>query len=1003
MKHPSIRETINGVLKWISPTNPAPATVYTAAFISAMLYSIVTAGGPGAVQALGLTLGQGIVTGLIGSVLLDGAKNAEEKQRELKGKIEEALRENAEELRAEIDKVFQWLSSEHQDILTAIWDARGLTDDDRAWLRDEFAKLQREWRDREERERALRMSYLNSLLKDAGRIDLIGIDRKAAEEEDARQAEVQVGAIYVPLQTSELEEDELRGLRQGSKAVAPSAADDERTRRMVSAIAQLDRHDRLVLLGDPGSGKSTFVKFVASCLAGEALANETVNLATLVTPVPADEREASSESWSHGALLPVMVELRKFAARGLPAVGETATGEYLWQFIARELNESALGEYAPMLRVSLRCDGGLLLLDGLDEVPEAEQRRRQIIEAIEGFAAAFPRCRLLVTSRTYAYLNQRWRLRDFHEAKLMPFDRPRIDAFIARWYAQATVTRRRTPGDAAERARRLMREVGKNPRLYELAQRPLILTLMAALHDWRGGELPEKRWQLYEEAVDLLLERWNKKKTYRDGEGRTVELPNLAEWLKVDRAKVRLLLNRLAYEAHAAQPELTGTADIREDDLVLGLFRIRTAAGIDQAQIIDYLQERAGLLVAHGAGVYTFPHRTFQEYLAACHLTDRDDPDALAELVHAEPNRWREVALLAGAKAGVWTLADALCPDGVSTYPCGKTPCDAWGALIAGLGLAESAVLPPETRRNTNILARLQPHLCCILAEGKLPAIERAAAGNVLATIGDPRFHGADGWFLPIDPPFGFIEIPAGEFLMGSNKEDDPDASGAELPRHRVTLPAYYIGKYPVTVAQFRAFVEANPGFKVSDPDCLKGPANHPVVWVTWHEALEYCAWLTGVLRDQQARHGALFSAFAGREWTVTLPSEAEWEKAARGTEARRYPWGPDWDANRANCSETGIDGTSAVGCFPGSTSPYKVEDMSGNVWEWTRSLYTKYPYVARDGRENPKGKGDRVLRGGCWNYDNPDFFRCASRHGGDPTCWGDYIGFRCVLASPGP
>ena len=194
-------------------------------------------------------------------------------------------------------------------------------------------------------------------------------------------------------------------------------------------------------------------------------------------------------------------------------------------------------------------------------------------------------------------------------------------------------------------------------------------------------------------------------------------------------------------------------------------------------------------------------------------------------------------------------------------------------------------------------------------------------------------------------------------------------------------LPAYYIGKYPVTVAQFRAFIEADPKFKVNDPDCLQGIANHPVVLVNWHEALAYCAWLTGELRGHQARHGALFPAFGGREWTVTLPSEAEWEKAARGTDARRYPWGEEWDANRANCKESGIGSTSAVGCFPAGASPYGVEEMSGNVWEWTRSLHQDYPYVAGEGRENLEGKGGRVLRGGSWNGVDPDYFRCADRH----------------------
>jgi len=993
----NLREkVINEFLEFTSPARTAAVTGY-AALSAAMLYAIAAAGGPEAVQAIGLSLGNGVLTSLLASHLYD-TKDAATRRKAM-AEIERALREQAE-VQGEIHQALSDLRLSLHDLSDAAREACGLTDEDRAWLRDEFAELRRDWQAREEQESALRNAYLNHLLKVAGRIDLFGIDRQTAVEEDARRSEVEVGAIYVPLRTSELEEDELSGQERNAGARVLSQADDNRARNMISAIAQLDRRRRLVLLGDPGSGKSTFAKFVACCLAGEALEDPAVNLAMLAMPVPDEENKTSPENWSHGALLPVMVELRKFAALGLPPVDEQATCKHLWEFIARELDDSELGEYAPMLRTTLRRDGGLLLLDGLDEVPEADRRRRQILDAIEDFAAAFPSCRLLVTSRTYAYLNQQWRLHDFHEAMLMPFDRPQVDAFIDRWYAQAVITRHRTPADAEQRAQHLKEAIKNNDRIFDLAGRPLILTLITALHDWREGDLPEKRWQLYEETVDLLLERWNKKKTYRSRDGQTVELPNLAEWLKVDRGKVRLLLNRLAYEAHAAQADTRGTADIAEQELADGLFDLTKAPKVHPAAIIEFLQERAGILVAHGDKVYTFPHRTIQEYLAACHLTDLDDPDALGELVRREPDRWRETALLVCAKAGVWTCADALCPDDVSAYPCGKTPCDAWGALIAGLGVAESAILPPESRRNQRILTRLRSHLCCILAEGKLPVIERAAAGNVLATIGDPRFHGSEHWYLPKDNQFGFIEIPAGPFLMG-NDQYNLDAFPEEVPRHKVTLPTYYLARFPVTAAQFRAFVEADR-YSAGDPDCLRETANHPVVMVSWQEAMDYCAWLNRVLHEYEAQSGPLFPAFASREWAVTLPSEAEWEKAARGVDARKYPWGNKWDVNCVNSYETGINTTNAVGCFPGGRGPYGIEEMSGNVWEWTRSKYVDYPYKA-DERESSDGDDARVLRGGSWYNDSPWFFRAALRYWHAPGYRFVNFGFRCVVRSPGP
>ena len=239
------------------------------------------------------------------------------------------------------------------------------------------------------------------------------------------------------------------------------------------------------------------------------------------------------------------------------------------------------------------------------------------------------------------------------------------------------------------------------------------------------------------------------------------------------------------------------------------------------------------------------------------------------------------------------------------------------------------------------------------------------------------------------------VWIPPGPFLMGSDKEKDPQAFDDELPQHRVTLPGYWIGRYPVTVAQFRAFVEAS-GHRPQDPDSLKGPDEHPVAWVSWYDALAYCRWL---------------SEKAGIP--VALPSEAEWEKAARGTDGRIYPWG-DEPPDEGRCSfKNHVRGTTPVGRYsPQGDSPYGCADMAGNVWEWTRSLWGedlrkpdfKYPYDPEDGRENLETGRDvrRVLRGGAF-LDEDRRVRCAARLRLDPNRrYGDF-GFRVVAArAPG-
>ena len=144
------------------------------------------------------------------------------------------------------------------------------------------------------------------------------------------------------------------------------------------------------------------------------------------------------------------------------------------------------------------------------------------------------------------------------------------------------------------------------------------------------------------------------------------------------------------------------------------------------------------------------------------------------------------------------------------------------------------------------------------------PAVVRCRVGKTLGRLGDPRFHDADLWCLPKDPLLGFVEIPAGPFTMGSDKARDSDAFDDETPQHQVTLPAYYVGRWPVTVAQFRAFVEESR-LTPANRDCLNGVANHPVVNVSWEEALAYCRWLTGKLRASDQVAGAARDAAASR------------------------------------------------------------------------------------------------------------------------------------------
>ncbi len=887
-------------------------------------------------------------------------------------------------------------------------------------------------------EQALEHAYLSQVLAQARKLNLPGIDPQMATGAGTEhQTQLQLDAVYTALltRTSAASDEERNEIRN---KIAHGLRDEDR--RNYAALAHMDRSRRLVLLGEPGSGKSTFLNYVAACMAGELVGDERTNLDVLRSPLPPEpDRPNSPDSgagyslpqfWAHGALLPVPVILRDFAAAALPPAGVRATADHLWSFIEGTLERMSLEDYAPVLRRRLLEDGGLILLDGLDEVPDADERRLQLKEVVESFASTFGRCRFLVTSRIYAYENQAWHLQDFEDATLAPFTQGQIVRFVDLWYAHVGDMRSMTPDDARGRADLLKTAVMRSDRLRELAERPLLLTLMASLHALRGGSLPDQREKLYDETVQLLMDHWDRQRVVYglDGKPRVIQ-PSLAEYLKVERQDdVRKLLERLAYEAHSAQTEITGTADIAEADLVDGLMYLSPdRRDVKPSLLIEYLCDRAGILVPHGVKVYTFPHRTFQEYLAACHLCDLDYPDRVADHARAEPDRWREVALLAAAKqargglSSIWLFTDAMVrgeppatAESGGLVGAAEAP-DTWGAFLAGLALASATGgrnIPDWKREELERIKRWQLYL---MGDDSFPATDRAAAGDALARLGDPRFD-EERWYLPADETLGFERVEAGEFEMGGESYDD------EKPRHTLTLETFYMARYPVTVAQFRAFVEEN-GIQPVEKDSLGGVDNHPVVLLTWHEALAYSRWLDGQMRTiapemlARAEGGPareLWSGLADGRLNVTLPSEAEWEKAARGTDGREYPWVGVADPNRANYDETGIGTTSAVGCFQGGSSPFGCEDMSGNVWEWTRSLWGKewgkpeygYPYEAageEQGRErlSASDKVLRVLRGGSFVL-NDYLVRCACRIRDNPRSRGRSAGFR-VVVSPFP
>ena len=795
----------------------------------------------------------------------------------------------------------------------------------------------------------------------------------------------------------------------------------------ISAQDMANRESRLVLLGDPGAGKSTLVNYLAYAMANAGLEKGSGRWL--------DKLKESGE-WDSGVLLPVRVLLREFADNLRKRKPERGGADLLRDHLKGAFQASEYADYwGPFYDGLLEPEPDLpylVLLDGLDEVPS--DLRQVAMESIEAFAKKYSAHRYIVTCRIYAYIGKGQQLKGFKQATLMPFDQERIDAFVDFWYSKLAKLGRFTEKEAGERKEGLQKAT-RRPDLFGLARRPLLMTAMAMLHSFRG-QLPDDRVELYRSTVDLLLRRW---------ESRVGGEKALLETLDVPGLKMKTLESALydvAFEMHgSAEPEAE-TADISEG-MLMGIVKKRLGDFRKAEIFLDYVRTRAGLLVCHRPDTFAFPHRTFQEFMAACHLVESENyPVESVELIKEDLRKWRVVFVLAARRAAIGQGLSAinnLCP--VSVGEAESTDAAAFRhAEVAAEALMEIGAFEVEQKDLGKLVAgRVRNWLArALVADGILDAKERASAGTTLALLGDARAE-----IMTLDK-MEFCLVPGGDFVMSEN--DDPK----EILSH-LQYP-FWMGRFPVTNAQFRFFMDAG-GYaeerlweeavrnkvwrdgmvkgRLDDeprnhPQIFAGPyglPNHPVVGVTWYEAMAFARWLESHWRERELIPG---------DWHLYLPTEAQWEKAARGglkvpvrpviltanevvkcdvtdvlinsaNSARKYPWGDELDSEKMNIKETGIGTTSTQGCFSSGKSPCGCEDMSGNVWEWTRSERREYPYKPKDGREdsslftNDTGISDR---GGAF-YSRENASRCGFRRNEDPNDHYQDIGFRILLSPP--
>jgi formylglycine-generating enzyme required for sulfatase activity len=821
--------------------------------------------------------------------------------------------------------------------------------------------------------------------------------------------EVTLDQVYVTLDTKTLvplTEEEKRARESEGSFRMRGEGEDARPSTALEVATQVTR---LALLGDPGSGKSTFVRQLAACTAAAHLAGE---------PPFVD--------WETG-LIPVLIILRELAPEleslEMTDLSEARQEERLIEtvreFLSARLQACKAQDWDDCLEDVLLAGDILLLLDGLDEVAEA--CRGRVRRAVGAMLRAYPNLRrVIVTCRVRSYTGPAM-LPGFVEHTLAPFDEEKIKQFVAGWYQAQHNLGRLQAAVAQERARDLQK-VALEDDLRELASNPMLLTTMALIHQREVG-LPRERVRLYSLAVQVLLTRWQKRK----GIVASVDLARVLS----DDLKLRVILERLAYEAHQGQAERSRAADLERKDLLALLEKPAYLghAGL-AAEFLDYVDQRAGLLVGQGGAgdgeapkTYTFPHRTFQEYLAGCYMVGEWEALEVYWQHAGEGDAWYLAALLGAEELRynrrnvkeLLNLAyDLASVDGPESEH--KWRATLWSGQMA-------ALFPPEEilrvmqgpKSGQAYLKRLKPRLLQILREEPLGPVERAEAGKALGKLGDPR----PGVGLREDglPDIAWCRVPAGPFLMGSSDEDERSDSDEKPQHEQVIAVPYAISRYPITNAQYAVFVQAG-GYTEGcywtaaareqvwragrvkgwgDDEPREGPydfgepfnlPNHPVVGVTWYEALAFCQWLTAELR----REGELMG-----EQEVTLPTEPQWEKAARGIDGRSYPWGAESHPHRANYAAAGIGTTSAVGCFPAGVSPYGVEDLSGNVWEWCRTKW-EGDYQEYRNDNDVQGTDRRVLRGGAFGNSGRRV-RCAYRDRSWPVVHNRSRGFRVVVA----
>jgi formylglycine-generating enzyme required for sulfatase activity len=851
---------------------------------------------------------------------------------------------------------------------------------------------------RSEQERTLQ-AYLESL-RPLG--DMHFFAKLVKKSRTALSGHPQLARVYVGLEV------------QGTKHVRAISADTKRevmaempedAEKRLPVLSEIVRHRQLVILGEPGSGKSTVGRHLCRAIAAQD--------------------EACLADWPAASrpTLPFLVNLRDLA-RSLPETEEAWPADQadhqrvllLWRFLEQGWEKGQFTGLRQIVEAALadkKKPAPLFYFDGLDEV--RPDLRRRVAQVVRAWGERYTNARILVSCRVRSYLaDSPWRL-PFPDVTLLPFTlKEQVPQFVQGWFAELeSIDWLNRP--AAELSQELLQAIDARPELQLLAPSPLLLTMMSLVHG-TDKELPSSKAKLYHRLVMLLLWEWEEEKD--NGVGLSALFRKIG-----DSNGSMALLRRVAalvFEQMASWAT-SGKRRSREDELVLQESGLRAAimtihpGGEEERrewaeQVLRIIRQRAALLLPQD-DCFTFPHKSLAEFLCALCLCKKWAHQASLQTFSSSLevwDDWREIGLLAAGHLSSEGEEENLLPRLSHLLPPPKPLKNAAEASPLLIIAAEMLIEIGWPKLQASALGkeqwqRTQAALRQIVQKGWLPPPVRARAGQALSRMGDDRPGVCD--FTGIekaDSHFWAARILPGPFPMGND-----EAQGGyedERPRHTcsaITQP-FAVSRHLITVAQYDAFVKAG-GYqeqrwwteagwkwvqeeKITAPPSYGGPydlPNHPQTGVSWHEAAAFASWL------------------ADREkLPIRLPTEAEWERAARHDDARTYPWKGTMKQKPeelANIDATGIGSPSAVGLFPSGKAECGALDLSGNVWEWTASPWSEnYSQPAHDKLADGTNAG--VLRGGaCFSL--ADCARCALRYRSHPLSRGDFFGFRVVVS----